>query len=144
MQHEAQPVAAIADVVGLSACAETTCGSLPFSRNLLGSEARQAGGVFPVDHGHALEAGYVAGGEALAAESPRASTRSSTPMFQGLQQPVHRFQAEAATGVEEVGKMALLKTGLAGQTASGQLPSVDPGPDVCTQFVLQVLKSHVD
>jgi hypothetical protein len=36
----------------------------------------------------------------------------------------------------------LLKPGFAGQTGSGQLPSVDSGPDVRTQFVLQVSKSH--
>jgi hypothetical protein len=61
---------------------------------------------------------------------------------QGVEQPVHGFQAETAAGVEEVGKMALLKPGLAGQTGSGQLPPVDSAPDVGAQFVLQVLKCH--
>jgi len=61
---------------------------------------------------------------------------------QGLQKAIHGFQAETAAGVEEVGKVALLKPGFAGQTGTGQLPTVDSGPDVGTQFVLQVLEIH--
>jgi hypothetical protein len=38
--------------------------------------------------------------------------------------------------------MALLKPGFVGQAGSGQLAAVDSGPDVRTQFVLQVMESH--
>ena len=49
---------------------------------------------------------------------------------QGFEQPVHRFQAEAAAEVQKIGEMPLRKTGGASQAAAGQLAPADAGANV--------------
>ena len=74
--------------------------------------------------------------------SSSGSARSRTSTLQDVEQAVHGFGAEAATGVEEIRHVGLLKTGVARESRSGQFPTVDAGPDMGAQVVFEVGDSH--
>ena len=58
--------------------------------------------------------------------------------LEDIEQTVHRLGAEAATGVEEIGHVGLLKAGVAGKFQAGQFSTVDAGPDMGAQVVFKV------
>ena len=140
--YEAQPVAAITHALGFQP-AQKSFAKAYAPPDLLGSEAGQPGGVLDGDDGNALPTS--ASGRQKCSPLNLAGVHQIEHFdLQSIEEPVHRFHTQSAAGIKEIRKMALLETGLAGQTASGQFSPADPRPDVCTQSVLQVLDSHVN
>src|SRR5271165_999569 len=138
--HEAQPVAAVADIVRFQ-LAQKSFPEAYRAVHLLGSEARQPGGVLGGDHSYVFQTGG-AGARKRPPLNLYRIHQIEHPNLQGVEEPVHRFQAQPATRIEKIGEMALLETGLARQRAAGQFPSPDPRPDMRAQSVLQVSESH--
>src|SRR5208337_4950985 len=140
--HEAQPVAAVADIVRFQLAQESLAEAYR-AAHLFGSEARQPGGVLGGYHSHVFQTGG-AGERKCPPLNLAGIHQIEHADLQSVKEPVHRFQAQPAAGIEEVRKMALLETGLARQTAASQFPSSDPRPDMRTKSVLQVLEFHVN
>src|SRR5208283_1122260 len=108
--HKTQPVAAVADIVGFQPAQESFLEAYS-TAHLFWSEARQPGGVLSRDHRNALKTGSGYGQK----RSPLnlAGIHQIEHLdLQRFKEPVHRFQAQSAAGVEEIGEMALLEAGL--------------------------------